>query len=84
MSIVMVKVSIVLVRHLAWGWQPFVFTKFKARFGVWCFISYIFSFFACLACTRRQLYMMGQIESQKNIEIMRHCCLQAIKLSVVF
>jgi len=37
-------VAIVFVRHLAWGWQPFVFTEFKARFGGWYFTSYLFIF----------------------------------------
>ena len=45
MLIFLIKVLNVLVRHLAWGWQPFVFTEFKARFGGCCFASYILYIF---------------------------------------
>jgi len=38
-------------RHLAWGWQPIVFTKFKAEFDCWRFNHCIYSLFAHLACT---------------------------------
>jgi len=40
--IVLIKVSNVFARYLAWGWQPFVFTKFKARFDDWYFTSFIY------------------------------------------
>jgi len=38
-------------RHLTWGWQPIVFTEFKAGFNGWCFTSYIYSLVTRLACT---------------------------------
>jgi len=31
----------VLARYLAWDWQPFVFTNFKARFDGWYFTSFM-------------------------------------------
>jgi len=40
-------------KHLTWGWQPFVFTEFKAIFDDWCFTSYLYSLFTCSACARR-------------------------------
>jgi len=31
-------------RHLAWGWQSFIFTEFNARFDDWCFARRVCQF----------------------------------------
>jgi len=47
MQIVLINVSN-LARYLASCWWPFIFTKFKARFGDWYFTSYIYLLVAYL------------------------------------
>ena len=55
-------------RHLAWGWPLIVFTGFKAGFDGWCFASYLYSLFVCLACTRRLHVESYRLEESQKIQ----------------